>query len=263
MVSGLLRLPLMQSVSEKINEKKAAQKCLRIITIANRQNSIMNKDRINLYKEAMALEEKRAQLQEQLDEILANLSAIKDKLFDEDGYVRTQFGGAISVSRTSTGRTARGALKVQILRALTAAGSSGVKVKELAATLGVKSTNVHSWFQTSGKRIPVIKKIGEARYRLEGALSDAELAGPIPKTKNRTVRVTGKRSTRPLSGRGALAARIVEALKNAGEAGMTVRELADKLQVENYKNLFIWFSTTGRKNKAIKKIAKARYAFVE
>ncbi len=223
---------------------------------------MMNNERINLYKEAMGLEEQRAQLQEQLDGILSKLSEIKGKLFDEDGFVRSSFGGSASVSRTSSGRAARGALKVQILRALTAAGSSGVKVKELAATLGVKSTNIHSWFQTSGKRIPVIKKIGEARYRLEGALTDADLEGPAIK-KNKSVRSGSKRSTRPNSKRGELAGRVVEALKNAGESGITVKELAAKLGIENYKNLFIWFSTTGKKNNAIKKIAKARYAFAE
>lgn len=218
----------------------------------------MNKDRINLYKEAISLEEKRAQLQAQLDGILVRLSEIKNDLFDDDGFVRPASTGSAIVPRTPSGRSARGALKVQILRALTAAGSSGVKVKELAATLGVKSTNIHSWFQTSGKRIPAIKKIGEARYRLEGALPESELAAPAVKKKPRA---NGrKRSTRPLSGRGELAARIVAALQEAGKAGITVRELSEKLGVKNYKNLFIWFSTTGKKNKAIKKVGKARYA---
>jgi len=148
-------------------------------------DDLMNKDRINLYKEAMSLEEKRAQIQAQLDEILVRLSEIKNNLFDDDGFVRPASSGSAIVPRTSSGRSARGALKVQILRALTAAGSSGVKVKELAATLGVKSTNIHSWFQTSGKRIPAIKKIGEARYRLEGALAESELVAP-PVRKKRT-----------------------------------------------------------------------------
>ncbi len=222
---------------------------------------MITNDRINLYKEAMTLEEKRSLLQGQIDGILSRLSEIKSELFDDDGFARTaSIGGA--VERTSTGRSQRGALKTQILRALTAAGSTGVKVKELAATLGVKPANIHSWFQTSGKRVSAIKKIGEARYRLEGAVAQSDLDGPAPQAKSRGLKKGGgrKRSTRPLSGRGELAARIVQALTEAGPEGITVRDLATKLEVKKYKNLFIWFSTTGKKNKAIKKVGKARYA---
>lgn len=211
----------------------------------------------------MSLEEKRGLLQAQLDGILLRLSEIKTELFDGDGYVRSASGSTTSIARTTSGRSPRGALKVQILRALTAAGSSGVKVKDLAATLGVKAANIHSWFQTSGKRVTAIKKIGEARYRLEGALTQSELDGPAK--KSRGIKKSGgrKRSTRPLSKRGELASGIVAALKEAGSAGITVRELATKLGVKKYKNLFIWFATTGKKNKAIKKIGTARYIITE
>jgi hypothetical protein len=217
---------------------------------------MITNDRINLYKEAMSLEEKRGQLQGQLDGILIRLSEIKTQLFDNDGYVRSSTGPA-SIDRTTSGRSARGALKLEILRALTAAGSSGVKVKDLAATLGVKAANIHSWFQTSGKRVDAIKKIGESRYRLEGSVSQSELDGPSPKAKTKSGR--RKLSTRPLSGRGELATRIVAALKEAGPEGITVRDLANKLEVKKYKNLFIWFATTGKKNPAIQKIGTARY----
>ena len=222
---------------------------------------MITNDRINLYKEAMSLEEKRALLQGELDGILSRLSEIKGELFDGDGYVRSSSGGVAPIERTSSGRSARGALKVQILRALTAAGSSGVKVKELAATLDVKAANIHSWFQTSGKRVTAIKKIGEARYRLEGALAESDLDAPAPKAVSRGTKKGGgrKRSTRPLSGRGELQSKIVAALKEAGPAGITVRDLATKLEVKKYKNLFIWFATTGKKNSAIKKIGPALY----
>jgi hypothetical protein len=221
------------------------------------------KDRINLYKEAMSLEEKRAQLQSQLDGILSRLSEIKSELFDDDGYVRTSGGGMSTVPRTASGRSARGALKLLILRALTAAGSAGVRVKDLAATLGVKSVNIHSWFQTSGKKIGEIKKIGEARYRLEGALPESQLdslPAPARKLKKSSRQ---KRSTRPHSGRGELSTRIVEALREAGAGGIKVRDLAKQLGVGDYKKLFIWFSTTGKKNKAIKKLSPGIYGIKE
>jgi phage antirepressor YoqD-like protein len=55
-------------------------------------------------------------------------------------------------------------LKQSMLKALSAAGSSGITVKELAAKLKVKPGNIFSWFYTTGKKIGGIKKIGEAKY---------------------------------------------------------------------------------------------------
>lgn len=55
-------------------------------------------------------------------------------------------------------------LKEPLLKALAAAGASGVKVKDLAAALKVKPGNIFSWFYTTGKKIKGIKKVGEARY---------------------------------------------------------------------------------------------------
>ena len=62
-------------------------------------------------------------------------------------------------------KTKRGKrLKAPLLKALSAAGSSGITVKELAAKLKVKPGNIFSWFYTTGKKISGIKKVGEAKY---------------------------------------------------------------------------------------------------
>jgi hypothetical protein len=58
--------------------------------------------------------------------------------------------------------------------------------------------------------------------------------------------------------RGALAENIVSALKSAGAKGMTVKDIADEVG-SNYRNVAVWFVTTGKKNKSIKKIAPATY----
>jgi hypothetical protein len=55
-------------------------------------------------------------------------------------------------------------LKAPLLKALAAAGPSGIKVKDLAAKLKVKPGNIFSWFYTTGKKISGIKKVGEAKY---------------------------------------------------------------------------------------------------
>ena len=204
--------------------------------------------RVALYREAISLEEKRADLQAEIDRLTRRLAAIQSSLIASENTLAST---PLPVMPRRTGRARRGELKTHILEGLAAAGVSGVRVKDLAVTLGVKPANLHSWFQTSAKRIPQIKRVGSGRYRLEGTL---ELTGHVP-ARGAT---RGKRSTRPLSKRGELAARILEVLKNAGSAGIKVRDLAEKLGVK-YKNLFIWFATTGKKNKAIKKVGEAQY----
>jgi hypothetical protein len=57
-------------------------------------------------------------------------------------------------------------LKAPMLKALSAAGSSGITVKELAAKLKVKPGNIFSWFYTTGRKISGIKKVGEAKYAM-------------------------------------------------------------------------------------------------
>ena len=57
-------------------------------------------------------------------------------------------------------------MKEPLLKALKAAGSSGITVKDLAAKLKVKPGNIFSWFYTTGKKIKGISKVGEAKYAL-------------------------------------------------------------------------------------------------
>ena len=69
-----------------------------------------------------------------------------------------------SVSSKKVRKTKR--LKEPLLKALKAAGASGVKVKDLATQLKVKPGNIFSWFYTTGKKIKGITKVGEAKYAL-------------------------------------------------------------------------------------------------
>jgi hypothetical protein len=217
-----------------------------------------NNPRIALYREAISLEEQRSRLQADLDRLTSRLNAIQSELFTGEESSPTTASMQVSTIRRAGGRSRRGELKAQVLSALVAAGNSGVRVKDLAAAIGTKPANIYSWFQSAPKRIPQIKKIGEAQYRLEGSLPDSALAAPAPKpVRGRAGR---RRSTRPLSKRGELASRIIEGLKAAGKEGVKVRQLADDLGVK-HKNLFIWFATTGKKNKSIKKVGEAHYRY--
>lgn len=235
-----------------------------------------NNPRIALYREAMSLEEQRATLQAQLDFITTRLASIKTNLFSDvasSAPVSTRVVKTVaaklpkSLKSPKPLRAGRGALRAQILTALVAAGDGGLKVKDIANTLGVKPPNIYSWFQTAHIKFPQIKKIGEAHYRLVGEVPASELELPIRKAAPKPSKssATGRRrvrtrssTTRPLSRRGELASRIVAALKEAGHAGVTVRDLAAKLGVK-VKNLFIWFATTARKNPNIKKVGEAHY----
>jgi len=62
----------------------------------------------------------------------------------------------------------RGALKEAILEELKAAGSKGVAVKDLSATLGVKNQNLHVWFATTGKTVKGLKKTGTGTWAYAG-----------------------------------------------------------------------------------------------
>lgn len=71
--------------------------------------------------------------------------------------VKTQEAG---VRKSKRGKR----LKEPLLKALSAAGASGMTVKELAAKLKVKPGNIFSWFYTTGKKVKGISKVGEAKY---------------------------------------------------------------------------------------------------
>jgi hypothetical protein len=149
------------------------------------------------------------------------------------------------------------------------AGATGVKVAPLAEALGTKSANIYAWFHSAAKRYKgIINKIGSAHYRLDGRLPEkapaARAAAPkasktakapkAPKAPKAKAPKTKKGGTP----RGYLLDGVVATLAAAGPEGASIKEIAAKLGV-GYKNIAVWFATTGRKNPSIKKIAPARY----
>jgi hypothetical protein len=71
----------------------------------------------------------------------------------------------VKSAATSVKLPARVGLKEKILTALRAAGDEGLKVPELSKKIGAKSSNVHVWFSSTGKKLPEIKKIGKGHFR--------------------------------------------------------------------------------------------------
>lgn len=212
----------------------------------------------------MELEERRAEIQGELETLVNRMSALRDSLFDDSGLSASFSGGgggSIGGAARRGGRTprmGRGELKSQVVNALTAAGSNGVRVADLARELGIKPVNVHSWFHSAMRRYPEIKKLDRGMYRLDGPFSGT-LDQPSSSAPARASRVSRPgRSTAPHSKRGELSKRILGELTAAGQKGVNVKDLSAKIGAP-YKNIYIWFATTGKKNKGIKKIAPATY----
>jgi len=116
----------------------------------------------------IALVKEKESLQSKLDHIIAELKsletgkAVPKKRGRKPGRPA---GSTAKTKGTKVKKSKRGKrLKQPMLKALSAAGSSGITVKELAAKLKVKPGNVFSWFYTTGKKISGIKKVGEAKY---------------------------------------------------------------------------------------------------
>lgn len=59
--------------------------------------------------------------------------------------------------------------------------------------------------------------------------------------------------------RGELKAQIIDTLKAAGPKGISVSDLSEKLGVK-YKNLYVWFLTTGKRIPGLEKVGAAQYA---
>jgi hypothetical protein len=114
----------------------------------------------------IGLVKEKESLQSKLDHINAELHALETgkaapkKRGRKPGRPPGSKGKVAKVKTSKRGKR----LKEPLLKALSAAGSSGITVKELAAKLKVKPGNIFSWFYTTGKKIKGISKVGEAKY---------------------------------------------------------------------------------------------------
>jgi hypothetical protein len=220
-------------------------------------------------KMMLSLEEKRAALQGELGTLDARLSDLKRRLVGGSPVARVSASASAArvtatKSRPRSKRSGRGELKSKIFGALEKAGANGVRVVELAKSLGTKPANIYAWFHAALKRYPSIKKTGGGSYRLAGkapAISSPARATAKASTKTAAKASGGKAKGRrggKRSSRGEVSSKILGALQSAGAGGVTIKALSSKLGMP-YRNLQVWFATTGKKNKGIKKIAPATY----
>ena len=90
----------------------------------------------------------------------------------------------------------------------------------------------------------VRRRTSMGRRRSAGAAAEARTA------KSSEAQTGGRR--------GALKARILAALRTAGDKGVAVKELSAKLGVKN-QNVHVWFSSTGKKLGTIQRVGAGRY----
>jgi hypothetical protein len=114
----------------------------------------------------IGLIKEKESLQAKLDRVSAELHSLETGKVLRKKRGRKPGRPAGSKNKAAKGKKPRRGkrLKASMLKALSAAGSSGITVKELSAKLKVKPGNIFSWFYTTGKKISGIKKIGEAKY---------------------------------------------------------------------------------------------------
>lgn len=115
----------------------------------------------------IGLVKEKESLQTKLDHVNAELTSLETgKLAPKKRGRKPGRPAGVKNKVAKVGKSKRRGkrLKEPLLKALSAAGSAGVTVKELAAKLKVKPGNIFSWFYTTGKKISGIKKVGEAKY---------------------------------------------------------------------------------------------------
>lgn len=219
--------------------------------------------RIERLKAIIGLEEKRAALQSQLDALTSQIATLSGNIFSESpvAAAKAPAKSPVKAVKASKGRAQRGALKESIMAALSSAGSTGVRVTELASKLGTKAANIHAWFHSTAKSIPGIVKITGGHYRLDSksapaapAAKPAVKATPAPKAKA----APSKKKKGKGAKRGELSENILKSLEAAGEKGLTIKDLAAKTGAK-YRNIAVWFVTTGKNFPKIKKIAPAHF----
>jgi len=223
-------------------------------------------------KRMIVLEERRANLQGELAQVDSQLESLRGRLGSgspistsraaSSRAESTQAARATSTGRKRRAKAGRGELKSKIFSALEKAGSSGIKVMDLARSLGSKPANIYAWFHAAVKRYPTIKKVGNAQYRLAGSAPAAKSSASIRKVgrpAKAAPKSKGPGKGRRRSGRrGALREKIVAALRQAGSSGVRIKDLAKNLNVPN-RNLQVWFATTGKKTPGVKKIAPGTF----
>ncbi len=110
---------------------------------------------------------------------------------------------------------------------------------------------------------------GRGKYRRSAAVrakmaaaQKARWAKPAGAATVVSAPASGRKASKPAKGkRGAVKEAIIDVIKGAGKTGVTVKEVAQTLGIK-YANASVWFGSTGKKVKEIKRLSRGTYAWV-
>jgi hypothetical protein len=122
-----------------------------------------------LIEQKEALAQKVAEINSELEAMESGVSAPRPAPTPIGPVERVSRAAAPRPMRRKGGKTRRGELKAGVIAELKAAGSEGIRVKDLAAKLGTRPGNVSVFFRSTGKKIREIKKIGRGLFAWKGA----------------------------------------------------------------------------------------------
>jgi hypothetical protein len=132
----------------------------------------------------------------------------------------------------------------------------------------ITTSTLEALVKLTKKRDTIVREL----RRIEAAITGAYSGRKAEPATGRRRRGRGRRRSLPATPRasklsraqtgggrrGALKARILAALRSAGDKGVAVKELSSKLGVKN-QNVHVWFSSTGKKLGTIQRIGAGRY----
>ena len=196
-------------------------------------------------------------LKEQIETLEQQLAAITGTSVNSVGAASADLGDesveAGAKKAAPAKRRKRGAVKAAVIDLVKNAGQGGITVKEIAAALGKSYGSISVWFNSTGKKVKQIKKVGPGKYSwLAGVepAAEAQVDKPKPSVKQAQAKSYG-----------GLRDSITNLLKTHGKSGISVKEIAQNLGTKP-GNIYSWFTSTGKKIKAIKKVGPAKYGWV-
>ena len=119
------------------------------------------------------------------------------------------------------------------------------------------------------KKEALQKQIDDIDVRVAGLFGGGAASG-VGVSKRRGGRPRGSANKKPTATRakrepgakrGDLKIKVLAALKDAGDAGLSIKEMSDKLKTKG-SNLYAWFGSTGKKVSEIQKVGPAKYKLV-
>jgi hypothetical protein len=106
----------------------------------------------------------------------------------------------------------------------------------------------------SGGKAPKAAKVGKVA-KSPGRRGRKSKAAAKPSAASAP---SAKSAAKGLGRRGALKAKIIAALRAAGDKGIAVKDLSKKIGVKN-QNVHVWFSSTGKKLGVIQRVGTGAY----